>query len=68
MTDATKARETLQASVDAPSPFTWWEGGRDALLDQIICECGWKSATFFDGECYAYDQWKKHAAEKHTPC
>ena len=48
--------------------FTWWEGGRDALLDQIICECGWKSATFFDGECYAYDQWKKHAAEKHTPC
>jgi hypothetical protein len=46
--------------------FTWWEGGAPALLDQIICECGWKSATFFDGEVYAHSQWKRHVKESHV--
>jgi hypothetical protein len=30
------------------------------MLDQIICSCGWESATFFDGREYAYSQWRRH--------
>jgi Domain of unknown function (DUF3846) len=45
--------------------FRWWEDGTEALLDQIICSCGWKSATFFDGQEYAYAQWKRHIKESH---
>lgn len=34
------------------------------MLDQIICSCGWESPTYFDGEVYAHDRWKKHVKEE----
>jgi hypothetical protein len=40
----------------------WWDGGAGSMLDQIICSCGWESATFFDGREYAHAQWKRHVA------
>ena len=45
--------------------FTWWDGG-GGMLDQIICECDWKSQTYFDGQEYAYSEWKKHVSESHS--
>lgn len=45
--------------------FKWWDDG-GCMLDQIICECGWESATYFDGREYAYTQWLRHVKEKHT--
>jgi hypothetical protein len=47
-----------------PAGFKWYDDG-GAMLDQIICDCGWESATFFDGREYAYSQWKRHVKEKH---
>jgi hypothetical protein len=44
--------------------FTWWDDG-GAMLDQIICSCGWKSRTYFDGREYAHSEWKKHVAKSH---
>ena len=40
--------------------FKWWEGGAGAMLDQIICSCGWKSKTYFDGREYAMMEWRQH--------
>ncbi len=31
------------------------------MTDGYICSCGWKSRTYFDGEEYAFDEWKRHA-------
>jgi len=45
--------------------FSWWDDG-GAMLDQIICDCGWKSATFYDGREYAYAQWKRHIKDDHN--
>jgi hypothetical protein len=45
--------------------FARWAKGETAagsMLDQIICSCGWESATFFDGREYAHAQWKRHVA------
>jgi hypothetical protein len=44
----------------AEPAFKWWEGGAAAMLDQIICSCGWESATYFDGREYAIAEWRKH--------
>lgn len=46
--------------------FKWWDDG-GAMLDQIICSCGWKSQTYFDGGVYAHSEWKKHVAKSHVP-
>ena len=43
--------------------FRWWEGGSGSMLDQIICPCGWKSRTYFDGREYAHSEWKKHVKQ-----
>ena len=42
--------------------FSWvpLTGG---MLDQIKCSCGWESKTYFDGDVYAYYEWKKHVKE-----
>lgn len=37
------------------------------MLDQIICSCGWESATFFDGAEYAHSEWKRHVASLALP-
>ena len=34
-----------------------------SMLDQIVCSCGWESATYFDGLEYAHAEWKKHVAD-----
>lgn len=30
-------------------------------LSQIICSCGWESATYFGREDFACEEWKRHA-------
>lgn len=45
--------------------FEWWDDG-GSLLDQIVCSCGWKSATYFDGREYAHAEWRKHVAQDHV--
>lgn len=42
-----------------PPEVSWWDDG-GSMLDQIICACGWKSATYFDGREYAYAEWQRH--------
>lgn len=51
-------------SGDLPE-FKWWDDG-GAMLDQIICSCGWESRTFYDGREFAYAQWRRHVGEDHT--
>lgn len=45
--------------------FKWAELGPGSLLDQIICECGWESGTYFDGQEYAHSDWCKHVKAHH---
>jgi hypothetical protein len=28
--------------------------------DTLMCACGWKSETYWDGSEYAFDDWRKH--------
>ena len=44
--------------------FKWAPLG-GGMLDQIICDCGWESHTYFDGTEYAHSAWKKHVKESH---
>lgn len=50
-------------SEDKPD-FEWVALG-GGMLDQIRCQCGWESATFFDGDVYAHSQWKRHVEAGH---
>jgi len=43
-----------------------WVPLAGGMLDQIECDCGWQSATFFDGDVYAYAQWKRHVKAGHA--
>lgn len=45
------------------SHFSWVPLG-GGMLDQIRCVCGWESNTYFDGDDYAYAEWKKHVKDK----
>lgn len=47
--------------------FKWWEGGINAMLDQLICSCGWESATYYDGREYAISEWRRHLKEVSHP-
>lgn len=28
--------------------------------DTLVCACGWKSETYWDGQEWAYEEWLKH--------
>lgn len=30
------------------------------MVDQYECSCGWKSASYWDGAEWAYDEWLEH--------
>ena len=33
------------------------------MLDAVKCSCGWQSKWYYDGEHYAYGEWKRHVKE-----
>lgn len=53
------------AFTNRPPAFEWWDGPAGAQLDQIICSCGWESATYFDGQQFAHTEWKQHIIDSH---
>lgn len=48
-------------------PTFKWVSIPGGMLDQIVCECGWESKTYFDGDVYAHNEWKKHVVNDHMP-
>lgn len=52
--------------VSEPKPkFKWSDDCPEAMLDQAVCGCGWKSKPYYDGQEWAYREWQRRVAEKH---
>lgn len=52
----------MTKSTENKHEFKWLDAG--FMLDQAECSCGWRSQVYFDGDVYAWHEWKNHVKKE----